>query len=184
MAVSKSALDENKQQQDMQQPLHPRVSEAQRCRASSIDQDRSLPVLERCFADEAVVADALDVKQTPVGGKADLAQCREIFDSSADVEVPGIVDGRFGSKRLSLLVILLDAGFLVIDVQRRHHAVGDNAGAEPAGRAPGDPSVEDQGHLTGAAEIEVFPDHLLEEDAPRSPAHRAPGSARTRPASR
>jgi hypothetical protein len=63
-------------------------------------------------------------------------------------------------------VILLDAGFLVIDVQRRHHAVGDNAGAEPAGRAPGDPSVEDQGHLTGAAEIEVFPDHLLEKDAP------------------
>ena len=34
------------------------------------------------------------------------------------------------------------------------------------GVRPGDPSVEDQGHLTGAAEIEVLPDHLLEEDAP------------------
>src|SRR3954467_11945933 len=76
MAVSKSALDENKQQQDMQQPLHPWISEAQRCRALSIDHDRPLQVLERCFADEAVVADALDVKQTPVGGKADLAQLR------------------------------------------------------------------------------------------------------------
>ena len=64
MAVSKSVLDENKQQQDMQHPLHPRVSEAQCCRALSIDQDRSLQVLEGCFADEAVVADALDVKQT------------------------------------------------------------------------------------------------------------------------
>src|SRR4051794_16073788 len=106
------ALDENKQQQDMQQPLHPWISEAQRCRALSIDHDRPLQVLERCFADEAVVADALDVKQTPVGGKADLAEFREIFDAPANVEVPGIVDGRFGSKRLSLLVILLDAGFL------------------------------------------------------------------------
>jgi hypothetical protein len=90
MAVSKSALDENKQQQDMQQPLHPRVSEAQCCRALSIDQDRSLQVLEGCFADEAVVADALDVKQTPVGRKADLAQFREIFDAPADVEVTGV----------------------------------------------------------------------------------------------
>ena len=110
MAVSECALDENKQQQDMQQPLHPRVSEAQRCRALSIDQDRPLQVLERCFADEAVVADALDVKQTPVGGKADLAQFREIFDAPADVEVTGIVDGRLSSKCLSLLVVLLDAG--------------------------------------------------------------------------
>jgi hypothetical protein len=69
----------------------------------SIDHDWPLQVLERCFADEAVVADALDVKQTPVGGKADLAQFREIFDASADVEVTGVVDGRFGSKRLSFL---------------------------------------------------------------------------------
>ena len=38
IAVSECALDENKQQQDMQQPLHPRISEAQRCRALSIDQ--------------------------------------------------------------------------------------------------------------------------------------------------
>src|SRR3954463_5944243 len=98
MAVSKSALDENKQQQDMQQPLHPRISEAQRCRALSIDHDRSLQVLERCFADEAIVADALDVEQTSVGRKADLAQFREIFDASGDVEVAGVVDGRFGSK--------------------------------------------------------------------------------------
>src|SRR3954470_4821106 len=112
MAVSKSALDENKKQQDMRQPLHPRISEAQRCRALSIDHDRSLQVLERCFADEAIVADAFDVEQTSVRRKADLAQFREIFDASADVEVAGVVDGRFGSKRLSLLVILLDAGLL------------------------------------------------------------------------
>src|SRR5438477_8737553 len=99
MAVSEGAMDENKQQQDMQQPLHPRVSEAQGCRALSIDHDRPLQVLERCFADEAVVAHALDVKQTSVGRKADLAQFGEIFDAPADVKVTGIVDGRLGSKR-------------------------------------------------------------------------------------
>src|SRR5262249_1265294 len=66
---------------------------------------------------------------------------------------------------LSLLVVLFDASFLVIDVQRRHHAVGDHAGAEPTGCAPGDPSVEDQADLAGPAEIEILPDHLLEEDA-------------------
>src|SRR3978361_1421286 len=110
MAVSESALDENKQQQAEQAPLRPRVSEAQRRRALSIGHDGSLHVLERCFADEAVVADALDVEQTSVGCKADLAQFWEIFDASADVEVAGVVDGGFGSKRLSLLVILLDAG--------------------------------------------------------------------------
>src|SRR4029077_13417586 len=164
MAVSESALDENKQQQEIQQAPHPWVSEAQRCRALSIDHDRPLQILERGLADEAVVADALDVKQTPVGRKADLAQFREIFDAPADVEVAGIVDGRFGSKRLSLLVVLLDAGLLVIDVQRRHHAIGDHTGAEPARSAPGDPAVEDEAHLAGPAEVEVFADHLLKED--------------------
>src|SRR5262249_40569492 len=114
MAVSEYALDKNEQQQHMQQPLHPRVSKAQRCRALRIYHDRPLQVLERCFADEAIVADALDVKQTSVGRKADLAQFGKVFDAPADVEVAGVVDGRLSPKRLSLLVILLDASLLVI----------------------------------------------------------------------
>src|SRR5271170_3314051 len=71
------------------------------------------------------------------------------------------------AKRLSLLVVLLDAGLLVIDVQRRHHAVGDDTGAEPPRRAAAHLAVEHQAHLAGAADIEVLADHLLEEDAPR-----------------
>lgn len=128
--------------------------------------DRPLHVLEGGFADEAVVTDALDVEQTSVGRKADLAQFVEIFDASADGEVAGIVDGGFGSKRLSLLVVLLDAGLFVVDVQRRHHAVGDDAGAEPPRRAAAHLAVEHQAHLAGAADVEVLADHLLEEDAP------------------
>src|SRR6187401_3371576 len=103
MAVGECALHENEQQQDLQQPLHPRISETQSCRALSIHRDGSLQVLNRSFADEAVVADSLDVEQTSVGRKADLAQCMEIFDASADVKVTGVIDGCFGSKRLSLL---------------------------------------------------------------------------------
>src|ERR1700726_1539865 len=85
---------------------------------------------------------------------------------SADGEVAGVVDGGFGAKRLSLLVVLLDAGLLVIDVQRRHHAVGDDTGAEPPRRAAAHLAVEHQAHLAGAADIEVLADHLFEENAP------------------
>jgi hypothetical protein len=108
--------------------LAPRISKAQRSRALTIHGNRSLHVLERCFADEAVMADALDVEQTSVGRKADLAQFLKIFEASADRKIAGVVDGRFSPKRLSLLVVLLDAGFFVIDVQRGHDAVGDDAG--------------------------------------------------------
>ena len=43
--------------------------------------------------------------------------------------------------------------------------VGQHAGAEAAGGAPGDAAVEDQLHLVGAADVEVLADDLLEEDA-------------------
>src|ERR1700693_1682706 len=115
--VSECTLDQKEQDQDVQESLHAWIGEAQRRRALVVHRDWSLHVLEGGFADEAVVTDALDVEQTSVGRKADLAQFREIFDASADGEVAGIVDGGFGSKRLSLLVVLLDAGLLVIDVQ-------------------------------------------------------------------
>jgi len=151
----------------VQKSLHAWIGEAQRCRALIVHGDRSLHVLEGGFADEAIVTDALDVKQTSVGRKADLAQLLEIFDASADGEVAGVVDRRFGSKCLSLLVVLLDAGLLVVDVQRRHHAVGDDACAEWPRCAAVHLAVEHQAHLAGAADIEVLADHLLEEDAPR-----------------
>ena len=59
---------------------------------------RSLHVLEGGFADEAVVTDALDVEQTPIGCEADFTQFVEIFDAPADGEVAGVVDRGFGSK--------------------------------------------------------------------------------------
>ena len=55
---------------------------------------------------------------------------------------------------------------LVIDVQRGHDAVGDDAGAKPTRRAADHLAVEHETHLAGPADIEVLADHLLEEDAP------------------
>src|SRR5258708_35568435 len=74
--VGKCALDEKEQQQDVQESLHAWIGETQRRRALVFHRDRSLHVLEGGFADEAVVTDALDVEQTSVGRKADLAQFR------------------------------------------------------------------------------------------------------------
>src|SRR5262245_47821576 len=118
MAVSEYALDKNEQQQHMQQPLHrgsAKRNAAARCASTMTGRCRSW--------------------------KADLAQFGKVFDAPADVEVAGVVDGRLSPKRLSLLVILLDASLLVIDVQRRRHAVSDGARAEPAGRAADHPAV-------------------------------------------
>src|SRR6202521_941602 len=164
--VGERSLDEDEQEQDVEQGLNAGVGEAHCGSALAVDDDGSLHLLERRLADEAVVSDALDVEQTSVGCEAYGAQFVEIFDASADAEVAGIVDRGLGSKRLSLFVILLDPALLVVDVQRRGDAVGDDAGAEPAGCAPVDPSVEHQADLAGAADIEVLADHLLEEDAP------------------
>ena len=164
--VGKGALDEEEQEEDVEEALHARIGKAQRGGTLVVDDDGSLHILEGCFADEAVVTDALDVEQTSVGGKADVAQFGKIVDASADGEVASVVDGCLGSKSLSFLVVLLDAVLLVVDVQRGHDALCDDAGAELAGGAAGDLALEDQADLGGTADIEVLADDLLEEDTP------------------
>ncbi len=59
----------------------------------------------------------MDVEETPVGGEADLPECGKIVEPSADTEVTGVVDGGLGPEGLALLVILLDPGVLVVDVE-------------------------------------------------------------------
>jgi hypothetical protein len=49
------------------------------------------------LADRAVVADPLDVEQTSVGSEADLPECGKVVKALADIEVPGVVNGRLGS---------------------------------------------------------------------------------------
>jgi hypothetical protein len=71
-----------------------------------------LHVLERDFADEAIVADAFYVEQTSVGCKANLAQFAKIFDASADTKVTRVVDRRFGPKGFPSLWYCLTRDFL------------------------------------------------------------------------
>ena len=71
----------------MQETLDTRVGEAQGGCALLSDGYWLLQVLERGFTDEAIMADALDVKQTSVGCKADLAQFGKVFDASANAEL-------------------------------------------------------------------------------------------------
>jgi len=86
------------------------------------------------------------------------------------VRFAGVVDRGFRSERFAQLVVLLDLGVLVVDVQARGHALGDDPGAEPSRRGAlalaDDPAVEDQRYPVRAAEVQVVADQLVEEDPP------------------
>lgn len=116
---------------------------------------------ESIFAEDAIVAQALDFDQSAVGGKADLAQLWKVVQTSADSEVVSIVDGGFGAQGPIFLVILLDAHGLVIDVQGRGH----HPGADARPRIARYPAIEDELKFLGAAEVEVLADHLFGEQA-------------------
>src|ERR1700687_5126710 len=75
----------------------PSVGKA-RCRSTlPVNIARTLQVLERVFAQCAVVADLLDLEHAPIGGKANAAQLGQVAQQSSHDEVAGVVDG--GLKR-------------------------------------------------------------------------------------
>src|SRR5262249_29857970 len=89
------------------------------------------------------------------------------------VRFAGVVDRGLGSERFAELVVLLDLGVLVIHVQARGDALGDDAGTEPPRcrvlASALDAAPEAEAHVVGPANVEVVADQLLEEDPP---AHR------------
>src|SRR5919106_769877 len=94
--------------------------------------------LQSFFSHRAVMAEALDFEQTSVGLKADLPQCRQVTQPFADGKVTRVVDRGLGpcadlTHVRDLFEILLDAGVLVVHVQRGDHAVGQYTGAKPPG---------------------------------------------------
>src|SRR5262249_39061586 len=97
-------------------------------------------------------------------------------------KVTRIVDDRLGSQCLQQFVILPDTRPLVVDMQRRHDTVGDDAGTKPAWSA-GDLAVEDQAHLAWPTDVQVLADHLFEKDPPgHRPIEHLGEGERTRPA--
>ena len=124
-------------------------------------------LLEGPGGGDRVVAEPLSGEEAPVGLEADLPQLGQVPQPFADREIPGVVDRGFGSDRSLELVVLLDLGVLVVDVDRRGDIGGEHAGAPPrrggAPAAQADPAVEDQAGLVGPAQVEVVADQLLEE---------------------
>jgi hypothetical protein len=124
----------------VQQRLDARILETQSCRMLVIDESGPLHFVKCIFADCAVMADALDVEETSIGFKADLPECGKVPQPLSDVEVAGVVDRRFSSKGSPFLVVLLDPGVLVVDMQRRVDAFGNDARPE-APRGPTSPAA-------------------------------------------
>ena len=110
------------------------------------------------------MGEALCFEETAVGLEADVAQRRQVTQAFSDVEVLRIVDRRLRAQRLALLVVLLDTRPFIVDVQGRNNAIGDDAGSKASGSGFLYPSIKDQLHLLGATDVQVFADHILEED--------------------
>jgi hypothetical protein len=109
------------------------------------------------------------VAQTPVGGFANCPEGMPVLgaDAPPDPEVAGIADHRLGSQRSAFLEVLLETRRAVVDGQLRVDALGDDLGAERAGRLLGDPPIEDDRDLLGTAKVEVIADDAFEEGAAR-----------------
>ncbi len=125
--------------------------------------DRIVDVAEGILARDAVVRSSLDAEKASIGGEADGPERAQVAQAASDGEVAGVVDGSLGAKCSALRVVLLDAGAFVVDVQRRHHAVADDAGAEVAGRGLGHAAIEDELDLRGMTDDQVVLDDLVEE---------------------
>ena len=133
VTVGESVGQQPVDEQGLQQGVDPGVAEAQSGDAGAgsvtIGAVRSVKALR---AADRVVADGLDAEQAPVGGEAELPQGGQAGQPFGDAEVVRVVDRGLGAQRSPLLVVLLDLGVLVVDVQRRDDPVGDDPGAEPA----------------------------------------------------
>jgi len=118
IAVSETARQETEQDQGGPQDQHAGIGKAQRRSALPVHLAGAIHLLKRFFSQAAIVAEALDFEQTSVGLKAELPQTRQITERLAASEVAGIANRGFSTQGPSLSVVLLDAGGLVVDVQR------------------------------------------------------------------
>ena len=160
---AKALWQEAEEDQGMPSGVDAWIGKAQSGGALAGMLDRAIDPLKGLLGEDAIVTEALDFEQPAVRAEADFAQLRQVVQSFANGEVVGVVDRRFGAQSALLLVILLDPGVLVIDVEGGCDAVGEDAGAPASGGAAGDPAIKDQLDLIGPAEIEVLADHLFEK---------------------
>jgi hypothetical protein len=130
LAVGKPGRQQIVHQQRVPESLYGRICQTQRGYALTLHRPGPLELLQSLFGENRILRDGLDLEYAPVGLKPNFAECWQVMETLAKVEVVGVVDGGFGTQRLACLVILLDVGAFVVEVQRRDHAVGNDARAE------------------------------------------------------
>ena len=149
----------------MQQRVDARIGKAQARGPLAAGRDRAVDALKGIFRQDAIMTDMLDIEQAAVGRKTDFAQLRQIKQTPADAEIVAVIDGGFGAQGAVFLVVLLDPGVFVLDVQGRCYVLGQDAGPKPSRCLAVDLAIEDQLDFLRATEIEVLADHLFEEQA-------------------
>src|SRR5216683_5157064 len=131
--VRAKALCKLAEQDDcMQQRVDARIGKAQARGTLAAGRDRAVDALKGIFRQDAIMADMLDIEQAVVGRKTDFAQLRQIAQTPADAEIVAVVDGGLGAQGAVFLVVLLDPGVFVIDVQGRCYVLGQDAGPKPS----------------------------------------------------
>src|SRR6266508_3143195 len=141
------------------------VSEAERRSPLALVDGGQGDALQERGRDGKALADTLDLQQPAVGGAGFGLEVGEVVEAALAADVVGLVDHRFDAQRPAFFQVLLDAGVLVEDVDGDVGAAGDDLDGKLAGRAFGDPAVEDDLHLIGASQIQVVSDDSLEESA-------------------
>jgi len=112
LLITKALGLEAEQDGCREQGLHPRLAKRQGGGMLAVDRGRLLELIKRLGADVAVVGELFDLQHAAVGGEANLAQGRQVFEASAHPEVVGVVDRGFGPQRPAFLVVLFEVGVL------------------------------------------------------------------------
>ena len=150
-----------------QQRVDAWVTEAQGGDALPVDGCRCGDAVEDFLADHRVVVDAFGAEESPVGAEADLPQGGQVAQPLPDPKVAAVVDGGLGPDGPAFLVVLLDACRLVLDMQRGSDSLREHPGAEPGrcgmAAASDQPTIEDERHPVGSANVDVLSHHLFEE---------------------
>lgn len=162
--VGEPAWQQAEHDQCRQQHLGPQRVQAQPGDPLVADGFGAAGLIVEVVTSGGVTADALGRQQATVGQEADLPECGKVVEPFADPEVASVVDRGLGPKGAVELVVLLDLGVLVVDVQRWLHAVVEHPGPKPPRGGLDDAAAEEERDAVGPSGVQVVAAHLLEED--------------------
>ena len=173
-AIGDALGDAGEEAQGAQEGRHPRLTELQGGCRLPVGALRGLDEIDEVGGGQPTVMRRLfGLQEAGVDVLPERAEVAEVAQPPTDTEVVGVVEGGLGAQGALLLEVLFDVTPLVLDVNARRDAVGDDPRLEAARRGPGDPPREEQLHPAGASEVEIVANDFLKElpAAPRSVEH-------------